>query len=151
MFLLSNTPNVPLWIFSLDDFCLFYFTLDFSVGAFGCGPLLLPSHLSSVHLAHSSPSVARERELRLVALRGYSSQDMEAVAQLRGVLDAAGAVGVDERDLYRTHAHLEEQQCGRTRNLQQYLKVSTGVNSRLGIEKVQLMSHFRRKKISWDM
>lgn len=98
--------------------------LDFSVDLHGCGPPPLPSHLSSVHLAHSPPSDGSKRELRLVEQRGYTSEDMEAIAQLRGVLDAAGQVGVDKRDLYQTHlAHLEEQQCGRTRNLQQYLKV----------------------------
>lgn len=97
--------------------------LDFSVDLFGCGPPLLPSHLSSVQSAPLSPSDCHKCELRLVEQRGYTSQDMEAIAQLRGVLDAAGKVGVDNRDLYQTHAHLEDQQCGRTRNLQQYLKV----------------------------
>lgn len=90
---------------------------------FGRGPSLLPSHLSSVHSARSSPPGASTCELRLVEQRGYTSRDMEAFAQLRGVLDAAGEVGVDKRDLCQTHAHLEEQQCGRSRSLQQYLKV----------------------------
>lgn len=95
---------------------------DSSVDLFGCGPSLLPSHLSSVHSARSSPPDASRCELRLVEQRGYTSRDMEAFAQLRGVLDAAGEVGVDKRDLCQTHAHLEEQQCGRSRSLQQYLK-----------------------------
>lgn len=55
------------------------------------------------------------------------------MAELRGVLDAAGQVGVDQRDLCQTHAHLEEQQRGRSRSLHQYLKVFSFVSVSAGV------------------
>lgn len=60
----------------------------------------------------------------MIHQRGYTPQDMEACVQLRRSLDAAGEVGLDIRDLYQTHTHLEEPRSGRTRSLQQYMKVS---------------------------
>ncbi|XP_045903076.1 general transcription factor 3C polypeptide 1-like [Micropterus dolomieu] len=88
-----------------------------------CGPSLLPPILAySICSSSSSPHSVEECDRHLIQQRGYTPQDIEACAQLRSILDEAGEYGLDTRDLYRTHAHLEEPQSGRTRSLQQYIK-----------------------------
>lgn len=89
-----------------------------------CGPSLLPASLGySTRSSCSSPSSEKECDSRLVQLRGYTPQDIEACAQLRRSLDAFGENGLDIHDLYKAHVHLQEPQSGRTRSLQQYMKV----------------------------
>ncbi|XP_041790222.1 general transcription factor 3C polypeptide 1 [Chelmon rostratus] len=88
-----------------------------------CGPSLLPASLGySTRSSCSSPSSEKECDSRLVQLRGYTPQDIEACAQLRRSLDAFGENGLDIHDLYKAHVHLQEPQSGRTRSLQQYMK-----------------------------
>ncbi|XP_070828041.1 general transcription factor 3C polypeptide 1 [Chaetodon trifascialis] len=88
-----------------------------------CSPSLLPSSLAyTTRSSSSSPSSVRECDGRLMQQRGYTPQDVEACAQLRRGLDAAGENGLDVHDLYETHAHLQEPQSGRTRTLQQYME-----------------------------
>uniref|UniRef100_A0A3B4WXI4 Ral transcription factor IIIC subunit 1 n=1 Tax=Seriola lalandi dorsalis TaxID=1841481 RepID=A0A3B4WXI4_SERLL len=58
---------------------------------------------------------------------GYTPQDIEAWAQLRRSLYEAGQNGLDVHDLYQAHTHLEEPRSGRTRSLQQYMKVNTSI------------------------
>ncbi|XP_061576125.1 general transcription factor 3C polypeptide 1-like [Cololabis saira] len=86
-----------------------------------CGPSV-PSILTSyISSASSSPS-EEECDRHLIEQRGYTTEDIGACAQLRRSLDEAGEKGLDERDLYESHAHLQEQQSGRTMSLQQYMK-----------------------------
>ncbi|XP_029312111.1 general transcription factor 3C polypeptide 1 isoform X2 [Cottoperca gobio] len=91
-----------------------------------CGPSLLPYVLSSSTRTYSSssssPHSLKECDGRLVQQRGYTPQDVEACARLRRSLDAAGENGLDVPDLYKTHVHLQEPRCGRSRSLQQYLE-----------------------------
>ncbi|XP_033480322.2 general transcription factor IIIC subunit 1 [Epinephelus lanceolatus] len=87
-----------------------------------CGPSLLPSTLTQSIRSFSSPNSEQECDRRLVEQRGYTPQDIKACAQLRRSLHAAGENGVDIRDFYQSHSHLEEPQSGRTRSLQQYMK-----------------------------
>ncbi|XP_034542767.1 general transcription factor 3C polypeptide 1 [Notolabrus celidotus] len=88
------------------------------------GPSLVPSILtrSTCCSFSSSASDVTECENRLVEGKGYTPQDVEACARIRKSLEEAGESGMDIQDLHQTHRHLEEQQCGRTRGLQQYLK-----------------------------
>ncbi|XP_032419906.1 general transcription factor 3C polypeptide 1-like [Xiphophorus hellerii] len=89
------------------------------------GPSLLPPILTRITLSPSySPPTAEQCDERLVQDRRYSAQDIEACARLRRSLDEAGEKGLDERDLHVSHLHLQEAQSGRTRSLQQYLKVN---------------------------
>lgn len=90
-----------------------------------CGLSLLPPKLTFIK--PSSPSSAAECDLRLIQ-RGYTPQDIEACSQLQSSLDAAGEAGLDFHDLCKTHTSLEEPQTGRTRNLLQYMKVSSSVH-----------------------
>ncbi|XP_042341203.1 general transcription factor 3C polypeptide 1 [Plectropomus leopardus] len=85
-----------------------------------CGPSLLPSILT--YSISSSPNSVNECDSRLIEQRGYTPQDIEACAQLRRSLDAAGESGLDVHDLRQTHTQLEEPQSGRTRSLMQYIK-----------------------------
>lgn len=87
-----------------------------------CGPSLLPPKLSLINT--SPPPSAAECELHLIQ-RGYAPQDVEACSQLRSSLEAAGEAGLDFRDLCEAHSSLEEPRSGRTRNLLQYMKVSS--------------------------
>lgn len=92
-----------------------------------CGPSLLPSILTySTRSSSSPPSLER-----LVQQRGYTPQDIEACVQLRRSLDKAGENGLDIHDLYQTHTHLDEPQSGRTRSLQQYMKVNTSTHTEI--------------------
>lgn len=85
-----------------------------------CGPSLLPSSLTcSVSL--SSPPQSVEES---VEQKGYTPQDTEACAQIRRSLDEAAQRGLSVGELYQSHAHLEQPQCGRSRSLEQYLKVN---------------------------
>ncbi|XP_055763124.1 general transcription factor 3C polypeptide 1-like [Salvelinus fontinalis] len=89
------------------------------------GPSLLPSFLTHSLRAHSSsplPSSVEVCEGRLVTQRGYSPEDIGAVAELRATLERHGAFGLDRRDLVTSHTHLVEPRDGRTRGLQQYLQ-----------------------------
>ncbi|KAM9363755.1 general transcription factor 3C polypeptide 1 [Symphorus nematophorus] len=87
------------------------------------GASLLPSGLNhSIRSSCSSPSSVKECDSHLIEQRGYTPQDIEACAQLRSSLEAAGEKGLDIHDLYETHVHMEEPQSGHTRSLQQYLK-----------------------------
>lgn len=107
-------------------FCLFAGDLlDLSKS----GPSLLPPGLSVT--SPSPPPSAAEGEARLIR-RGYSPQDVEACARLRGSLDAAGETGLDFRDLCEAHAPPEGPRSGRARNLLQHLKVSCSVAARNG-------------------
>lgn len=89
-----------------------------------CGPSLLPPKLTFI--SPSTPPSEAEREFGLIQ-RGYTPQDIEACSQLRSSLDAAGETGLDFHDLCESHSSLEEPQSGRTRNLLQYMKVSSSV------------------------
>ncbi|KAM6939477.1 general transcription factor 3C polypeptide 1 [Xenentodon cancila] len=88
-----------------------------------CGPSLVPSILTSyVCSPSSSPPTEEECDRHFIEQRGYTTEDIGACAQLRRSLDEAGEKGLDERDLYEAHAHLQEPQSGRTMSLQQYMK-----------------------------
>ncbi|XP_059189576.1 general transcription factor 3C polypeptide 1 [Centropristis striata] len=88
-----------------------------------CGPTLLPSILTrSIRTSSASLERLKECDERLVQQRGYTPQDIEACAQVRRSLDAAGENGLNIHDLYQTLSHLVELQAGRTRRLQQYMK-----------------------------
>lgn len=54
--------------------------------------------------------------------RGYSPEDIGAVAELRATLERHGAFGLDRRDLVTSHSHLADPRDGRTRGLQQYIQ-----------------------------
>eukprot|EP00063_Salmo_salar_P067825 XP_014042660.1 PREDICTED: general transcription factor 3C polypeptide 1-like [Salmo salar] len=100
------------------------------------GPSLLPSllthslraHPSSSPSPYSSPlpvspsSSVEVCEGRLVTRRGYSPEDIGAVAELRATLERHGAFGLDRRDLVTSHSHLADPRDGRTRGLQQYIQ-----------------------------
>uniref|UniRef100_A0A8K9UUT8 B-block binding subunit of TFIIIC domain-containing protein n=1 Tax=Oncorhynchus mykiss TaxID=8022 RepID=A0A8K9UUT8_ONCMY len=64
-------------------------------------------------------------EGRLVTQRGYSPEDIGAVAELRATLERHGAFGLDRRDLVTSHTHLADPRDGRTRGLQRYIQVET--------------------------
>ncbi|XP_031719024.1 general transcription factor 3C polypeptide 1 [Anarrhichthys ocellatus] len=89
-----------------------------------CGPSLLPSVLTYFTRSPSScsPNSVKECDRRLIQQRGYTPHDIKACAQLRRSLNAAGVNGLDIRDLYHNHTHLEEPWFGRTRSLQQYME-----------------------------
>ena len=59
----------------------------------------------------------------LTAFWNFSRQDTEACGELRAGLGRAGEGGLGEEQLHQDHAHLEEPQEGRTRDLQQYMQV----------------------------
>ncbi|XP_029595696.1 general transcription factor IIIC subunit 1 [Salmo trutta] len=100
------------------------------------GPSLLPSslthslraHPSSSSSPYSSPlpvspsSSVEVCEGRLVTQRGYSPEDIGAVAELRATLERYGAFGLDRRDLVTSHTHLADPRDRRTRGLQQYIQ-----------------------------
>jgi len=71
----------------------------------------------------SLPSVD-ECDRILTQQRRYTAQDIDVCARLRRSLDEAGENGLDEQDLHVAHLRLLEPQSGRTRTLQQYLKVN---------------------------
>ncbi|XP_041838036.1 general transcription factor 3C polypeptide 1-like [Melanotaenia boesemani] len=88
-----------------------------------CGPSLLPPMLTSyIRSPLSSPPSVEECDRLFLQQRGYTTQDVEACAQLRRSLDEAGENGLDERDFFRAHVHLQVPESGRTRSLLQYLK-----------------------------
>uniref|UniRef100_A0A4W5KWM6 Uncharacterized protein n=1 Tax=Hucho hucho TaxID=62062 RepID=A0A4W5KWM6_9TELE len=104
------------------------------------GPSLLPSLLTHSLRAHSSSSSSPSSssplpffpsssvevcEGRLVTQRGYSPEDIGAVAELRETLERHRAFGLDRWDLVTSHTHLAEPRDGRTRGLQQYIQVET--------------------------
>ncbi|XP_036798450.1 general transcription factor 3C polypeptide 1 [Oncorhynchus mykiss] len=100
------------------------------------GPSLLPSLLSHSLRAHPSSSSSPSSsplpfspsssvevcEGRLVTQRGYSPEDIGAVAELRATLERHGAFGLDRRDLVTSHTHLADPRDGRTRGLQRYIQ-----------------------------
>ncbi|XP_070965407.1 general transcription factor 3C polypeptide 1 [Oncorhynchus clarkii lewisi] len=100
------------------------------------GPSLLPSLLSHSLRAHPSSSSSPSSsplpfspsssvevcEGRLVTQRGYSPEDIGAVAELRATLERHGAFGLDRRDLVTLHTHLVDPRDGRTRGLQRYIQ-----------------------------
>lgn len=91
-----------------------------------CGPSLLPSSLTKTTPPPCpSPSSAKQCDWRLIQQRGYTPQDIKACVQLRRSLDAAGENGLAVQELNETHAHLKEPQSGRSRSLQEYMKVSS--------------------------
>uniref|UniRef100_A0A8K9VGR9 B-block binding subunit of TFIIIC domain-containing protein n=1 Tax=Oncorhynchus mykiss TaxID=8022 RepID=A0A8K9VGR9_ONCMY len=80
---------------------------------------------SSSPLPFSPSSSVEVCEGRLVTQRGYSPEDIGAVAELRATLERHGAFGLDRRDLVTSHTHLADPRDGRTRGLQRYIQVET--------------------------
>uniref|UniRef100_A0A3Q1HED5 B-block binding subunit of TFIIIC domain-containing protein n=1 Tax=Anabas testudineus TaxID=64144 RepID=A0A3Q1HED5_ANATE len=87
------------------------------------GPSLLPSILTYFISSSFSPPNVEECDKHLIEQRGYTPQDIEACALLRGILDEAGENGLDIHDLYKAYTHLKKPQSGCSRSLQQYMKV----------------------------
>ncbi|KAM9314246.1 general transcription factor 3C polypeptide 1 [Pholidichthys leucotaenia] len=88
-----------------------------------CGPSLLPSILTHLVCSPSCPPPSVEEcERYFIEQREFTPQDIEACAQLRRSLGEAGEKGLDLYELHRKHAHLQEQQSGHTRSLQQYME-----------------------------
>uniref|UniRef100_A0A8L0DSL6 B-block binding subunit of TFIIIC domain-containing protein n=1 Tax=Oncorhynchus mykiss TaxID=8022 RepID=A0A8L0DSL6_ONCMY len=77
---------------------------------------------SSSPLPFSPSSSVEVCEGRLVTQRGYSPEDIGAVAELRATLERHGAFGLDRRDLVTSHTHLADPRDGRTRGLQRYIQ-----------------------------
>uniref|UniRef100_A0A7N6FIA8 General transcription factor IIIC subunit 1 n=1 Tax=Anabas testudineus TaxID=64144 RepID=A0A7N6FIA8_ANATE len=86
------------------------------------GPSLLPSILTYFISSSFSPPNVEECDKHLIEQRGYTPQDIEACALLRGILDEAGENGLDIHDLYKAYTHLKKPQSGCSRSLQQYMK-----------------------------
>ncbi|CAJ1053996.1 general transcription factor 3C polypeptide 1 [Xyrichtys novacula] len=86
------------------------------------GPSLVPSNLTYSTSCSFSPPNVKVCESRLIEASWFTPQDIEACAEIRKSLAKAGENGMDMQDLFQTHRHLVEPQCGRTRGLQQYLK-----------------------------